>query len=114
MIVINLCFLGLYGGWCNWRFYFDLLMFVFLMLVWCEGGVVLVYYRKVWCVKCGGIWFIIGGNLYFLMILIYNVGGVGDLKVVKVRGGNGYWVFMWCNWGVLWICKMRMSGVLFF
>ncbi|XP_024393926.1 expansin-A4 [Physcomitrium patens] len=110
----NSCPPGSHGGWCNWRPHFDLPMPAFLTLARREGGVAPVYYRKVRCAKRGGIRFTIGGNPYFLMILIHNVGGAGDLKAVKVRGGNGYWVPMWRNWGALWTCKTRMSGALSF
>lgn len=41
---------------------------------------------RVRCVKCGGVCFMIGGNLYFLMVLIYNVGGVGDIRFVRIKG----------------------------
>lgn len=45
-----------------------------------------LWYDRVCCVKRGGVCFIVGGNLWFLMVLIYNVGGVGDVRVVKIKG----------------------------
>lgn len=78
-----------------------------MMWCMCDGG-------RVCCVKCGGVWFMVGGNLWFLMVFIYNVGGVGNVVVVRIKCLYIGWVLMYCNWGVLWIVWIKMSGLLLF
>lgn len=111
----NLCPSGSEGGWCNPpRSHFDLTMPAFLTLARREGGVAPVYYRKVKCAKRGGIRFTIGGNPWFLMVLIHNVGGAGDIRAVKISAGYGRWYPMYRNWGSLWTVQTKLSGSLSF
>lgn len=41
---------------------------------------------RVNCNKRGGVRFQLNGNPYFMMILIYNVGGGGDIRAVNIKG----------------------------
>lgn len=72
----------------------------------------LVY--RVKCAKRGGIRFTVGGNPWFLMILIHNVGGAGDVKAVKIKCPYTGWLPMYRNWGALWTVRVKMHGALSF
>nr|XP_024401264.1 expansin-A1-like [Physcomitrium patens] len=79
-----------------------------------EGGVAPVFYRRVKCVKRGGVRFTIGGNPYFTMILIDNVGGAGDIRSMRVKGQYGGWVNIFRNWGSIRTCRTKVAGALSF
>ncbi|KAG0554482.1 hypothetical protein M758_12G098900 [Ceratodon purpureus] len=111
----NLCPPGSTGGWCNPpRAHFDLPMPAFLTLAQRVGGVAPVRFRRVRCAKRGGVRFTIGGNPWFMMILIHNVGGAGDIRAVQIKGPRTGWVPMYRNWGALWTCRTKISGALTF
>lgn len=38
--------------------------------------------------------FEVKGNFNFIMVLVYNVGGVGDVISLVIRGNNSLWIFM--------------------
>lgn len=69
---------------------------------------------RVRCAKRGGIRFTMGGNPWFLMILIHNVGGAGEVRSVKIKCPYTGWVPMYRNWGALWTTQVRMRGALSF
>uniref|UniRef100_A0A7I4EG08 Expansin n=1 Tax=Physcomitrium patens TaxID=3218 RepID=A0A7I4EG08_PHYPA len=111
----NLCPQGSHGGWCDYpKSHFDLPMPAFTSLARREGGVAPVWYRKVRCAKRGGVRFTIGGNPWFLMVLIHNVGGAGDVVSVKVKCPYTGWVSAYRNWGCLWTVRTKMTGPLSF
>ncbi|XP_024381464.1 expansin-A4 isoform X2 [Physcomitrium patens] len=111
----NLCPPGSAGAWCDPpRHHFDLTMPAFLTLARREGGVAPVLYRRVKCVKRGGIRFTIGGNPWFLMILIHNVAGAGDVRAVRIKTPSTDWIPMYRNWGALWTVQRKLSGPLSF
>ncbi|XP_024380581.1 expansin-A11 [Physcomitrium patens] len=111
----NLCPPGSEGGWCDPpQHHFDLPMPAFTALAKREGGVVPIYYRRVRCAKQGGIRFTMGGNPWFLMILIHNVAGAGDVVAVKIKCPTSDWCDMYRNWGAFWTVQKKMEGPLSF
>ena len=76
-----------------------------------KGGIVPVHYRRVICQKKGGVKFELKGNPYWLMVLVYNVGGVGDIVGLNIKGGSqSSWVNMSRNWGQNWQTWARLQG----
>jgi len=58
---------------------------------------------RVECRKSGGIWFTINRNPYFVLVLVSNVRGVGDIISVSVMSSNSnQWEEMLWNWGQNW------------
>ncbi|KAH7660695.1 Expansin protein [Dioscorea alata] len=103
------------GGWCNPpRKHFDMAMAAFLKIVkGIKVGIVPVHYRRVKCVKKGGIKFEIKGNPYWNLVLVYNVGGVGDVKgvwVKKMGDVKSGWIQMTRNWGQNWQTGVGLRG----
>ncbi|KAE8655779.1 Expansin-A25 [Hibiscus syriacus] len=75
------------GNWCNPPLkHFDLSMPMFTKLAIYKAGIIPVKYRRVLCYKKGGIQFQIKGNPWWTLVLLYNVGGAGDIKDVKIKG----------------------------
>ncbi|CAN1188480.1 EXPA23, partial [Linum perenne] len=89
------------GGWCNPPAkHFDLAMPMFLKLAPFKARIVNVNYRRIRYAKSGGVKFQIYGNPNFNLVFLYNVGGAGDVKVVRVRRSKsgGGWIPMKKNW----------------
>ncbi|CAN0878425.1 EXPA23 [Linum grandiflorum] len=108
----NHCPPGSTGGWCDPpKKHFDLSMPMFVKLAPPVAGVVHVQYRRVRCGKPGGVKFLITGNPTFNLVLVYNVGGVGDVKNVRVKGSKtGRWLQMSRNWGQNWQSNVVLRG----
>ncbi|CAA7055470.1 unnamed protein product [Microthlaspi erraticum] len=99
------------GVWCNPpQKHFDLSQPMFLKIAQYRAGIVPVKYRRIRCMKAGGVRFETTGNPYFLIILPYNVGGAGDIKAMQIRGSRTGWIPMSKNWGQHWTTNVVLTG----
>jgi expansin (peptidoglycan-binding protein) len=97
----NNCPQGSYGGWCDGSLqHFDLSQPAFQQIAQVSAGHVPVSYTKTSCSRSGGIKFSLQGHTYYLLVLVYNVGGAGDLSSVSVKGSKTGWISMQRTWGV--------------
>ncbi|XP_052179874.1 expansin-A23-like [Diospyros lotus] len=98
-------------NWCNPPLkHFDLSMPMFLKIAVYEAGIVPVSFRRVPCYKRGGIRFEIKGNPYWILVLVYNVGGSGDVVDMAVKGSGTGWMKMTRNWGQNWQTSADLVG----
>ncbi|KAM7277073.1 hypothetical protein ACFE04_018939 [Oxalis oulophora] len=101
------------GGWCNPpRSHFDMSQPAFETIAKYKAGIVPVLFRKV---KCGGVTggmrFTMNGKNYFELVLISNVGGVGDISKVWIKGSkSNSWEAMSRNWGANWQSLSYLTG----
>ncbi|XP_038990391.1 expansin-A23-like [Phoenix dactylifera] len=100
------------GGWCNPpRKHFDLSMPMFTKITKdYHAGIVPVRFRRVPCIKKGGVRFEIKGNPDWILVLVYNVGGAGDVKAMQVKGSRTGWITMTRNWGQNWQTRRHLLG----
>ncbi|KAL6998170.1 hypothetical protein U1Q18_008297 [Sarracenia purpurea var. burkii] len=67
--------------------------------------------RKVPCNKKGGIRFTVSGNPYFFTVLVWNVGGAGDVVGMQVKGDDKVkWTPMQRGWGQKWQTNSPLAG----
>lgn len=100
-----------HDNWCNPpRKHFDLSMPMFTKLANFKAGIIPVRYRRVNCAKRGGVKFEIKGNPNWMDVLLYNVGGAGDVTSVKIKGSRTGWIQMSRSWGQNWVVGTNLVG----
>ncbi|KAF5190168.1 Expansin-a7 [Thalictrum thalictroides] len=99
------------GGWCNPpRSHFDMSKPAFMKIAYWRAGIVPVLYRRVPCIKNGGIQFSFQGNGYWLLVYVTNVGGGGDIANMWVKGSKTDWISMSHNWGASYQAFATLGG----
>ncbi|ESW35257.1 hypothetical protein PHAVU_001G219700 [Phaseolus vulgaris] len=100
------------GGWCNPpRPHFDMSQPAFETIAKYKAGIVPIFYRKVMCKRNGGIRFTIHGKNYFELVVISNVGGVGEISRVWIKASKiNQWESMTRNWGANWQSLKYLNG----
>ncbi|KAI5083363.1 hypothetical protein GOP47_0003106 [Adiantum capillus-veneris] len=99
------------GGWCNPpRKHFDMAQPAFEQIAIMRAGIVPVLYRRVPCVKTGGMKFTMNGNPNFNLVMVFNVGGAGDVQAVYIKGSQTEWLPMKRNWGQNWEIGTTLVG----
>ncbi|CAN6243867.1 unnamed protein product [Urochloa humidicola] len=101
------------GGWCNTvRPHFDTAQPAWEKIgADTRNGIIPVMYRRVPCVKRGGVRFTINGHDYFNLVLVANVAAAGSIKSMDVKiSGSDNWMPMARNWGANWHSLAYLSG----
>ncbi|KAF2289848.1 hypothetical protein GH714_038901 [Hevea brasiliensis] len=100
------------GGWCNSPLeHFDIAKPVFNQISDYSAGIIPIQYRRVPCQKKGGIKFTIMGNPWFNQVIVWNVGGAGDVVSVQVKGNDKLkWTPLERDWGSTWKTSAHMVG----
>ncbi|CAM6103123.1 unnamed protein product [Calypogeia fissa] len=74
-------------------------------------GSIIIQYKRVTCHKKGGIKFQIQGSKYWMSVLVYNVGGAGDVRSLSVKGSNTSWKALQHQWGQNWASTSVLEGL---
>ncbi|KAL6639283.1 hypothetical protein ACP70R_023013 [Stipagrostis hirtigluma subsp. patula] len=91
--------------------HFDLTMPAFLQIAEEKAGIVPVSYRKVPCVRQGGIRYTITGNKFYNSVMVTNVGGAGDVVELSVKGNKRVkWTPLQRSWGQTWQTGVDLTG----
>nr|AUE24199.1 expansin 27 [Saccharum hybrid cultivar] len=100
------------GGWCNQqRPHFDMAQPAFEKIGVYSGGIIPVMYKRVPCVKRGGVRFTINGHDYFNLVLVTNVAAAGSIKSMEVKTSNSSnWSPLARNWGANWHSLAYLTG----
>ncbi|XP_047944425.1 expansin-A7-like [Salvia hispanica] len=100
-----------HGGWCNPpRTHFDMAKPAFMKIAQWKAGIVPVLFRRVTCVRKGGVRLMFQGNGYWLLVYVMNVGGGGDIANMWVKGSKTGWISMSHNWGASYQAFATLGG----
>ncbi|CAM8930734.1 unnamed protein product [Rhodiola kirilowii] len=77
-----------------------------------KTGIIPVQFRRVSCVRKGGVRFMINErtNQWWLEIVVQNVAGDGVVVDVKVKGSDTDWNQMMRTWGQNWAAAYPPNG----
>lgn len=91
-------------GWCDSpKHHFDMDLAAWETIGIYNGGIIPVEYKRVSCVREGGVRFTMDKqNEYFYLVLISNVGGAGSVTAMSYSTDNVKWKAMERNWGQNW------------
>ncbi|PIN02584.1 hypothetical protein CDL12_24901 [Handroanthus impetiginosus] len=99
------------GGWCNPpRIHFDMAQPAFMKIAQWKAGIVPVAFRRVPCIRRGGVRFAFQGNAYWLLVYVMNVAGGGDIASMWVKGSKTGWISMSHNWGASYQAFATLGG----
>ncbi|KAG9442481.1 hypothetical protein H6P81_018335 [Aristolochia fimbriata] len=99
------------GGHCNPpNKHFVMPIAAFEKIAIWKAGNMPIQYRRIKCIKEGGIRFSMDGSGFFLSVLVSNVAGAGDVMAVKIRGSRTGWLPMGRNWGQNWHINADLRG----
>ncbi|KAL9678687.1 hypothetical protein QQ045_016536 [Rhodiola kirilowii] len=90
-------------NWCRQPLkHFQLPESVFSVISKDVSAVVPVVFRPVACVRKGGIRFRVIRHMNFVSVLVYNVGGAGDVSKVRIKGSETNWFDMKNSGNEIW------------
>lgn len=100
-----------YGGWCNFpQEHFEMSEAAFAEIAVRRADVVPIQYRRVNCLRSGGLRFTLSGNSRFFQVLVTNVGLDGEVIAMKMKGSKTGWIPMARNWGQSWQSNVDLRG----
>ncbi|KAK8944230.1 Expansin-A10 [Platanthera zijinensis] len=99
------------GGLCNPpNSHFVMPIAAFEKIAIWKAGILPIQYRRIKCIREGGVRFTIEGRGFFVAVLLSNVAGAGDVTAVKVKGTATGWLPMGRNWGQNWHIGAELRG----
>ncbi|TQE10669.1 hypothetical protein C1H46_003782 [Malus baccata] len=92
------------------RTHFDMAKPAFMKIAQWKAGIVPIMYRRVPCMRSGGLRFFFQGNGYWLLVYVMNAAGGGDIASMWVKGTRSGWIKMSHNWGASYEAFATLKG----